>query len=79
MKGKPLLAHLIDRLKQAEKIDQIIIATSDKEADDPVAEIADACGVSSYRGSETDVLSRYLEAAEICSGYNHQGYRRLSL
>ncbi|MFI5360074.1 MAG: cytidylyltransferase domain-containing protein [Halanaerobiales bacterium] len=64
VKGKPLLAHLIDRLKQAEKIDQIIIATSDKEADDPVAEIADACGVSSYRGSETDVLSRYLEAAE---------------
>ncbi len=64
VEGKPLLAHLIERLKKAEKIDQVIIATSDKEADTPVVEIAETCGISFYRGSETDVLSRYLEAAE---------------
>jgi spore coat polysaccharide biosynthesis protein SpsF len=64
VEGKPLLAHLIERLNKAEKIDQVIIATSDKEADTPVVEIAETCGISFYRGSETDVLSRYLEAAK---------------
>lgn len=64
IEGKPMLAHLIERLKHAKKIDQIIIATSNKQTDDTVAQIAEACGVSCYRGSEADVLSRYLEAAE---------------
>ncbi|TDX58934.1 cytidylyltransferase domain-containing protein [Orenia marismortui] len=61
--GKPMLARLIERLKEAEQVDQIVIATSNKEADDQVVEIAESEEVSYYRGSEKDVLSRYLEAA----------------
>lgn len=64
IEGKPMLAHLIDRLKYAQKLDQIIIATSNKETDDSIAHISEANGVVSYRGSENDVLSRYLEAGE---------------
>ena len=61
---KPLLAHLLTRLKQAKKLDLIVVATSKKSKDDRVEEIADVEGVKCYRGSEKDVLSRYLEAAE---------------
>lgn len=64
IEGKPMLAHLIERLKYSKKIEQIIIATSTKEIDNPVSYIAKANGVICYRGSETDVLSRYLEAGE---------------
>jgi spore coat polysaccharide biosynthesis protein SpsF len=62
--GKPMLAYLIERLKYAKEVDQIVIATSDKENDDRVAEIAKNERVSVYRGSEDDVLSRYIEAAK---------------
>ncbi|MDI3546984.1 MAG: spore coat polysaccharide biosynthesis protein SpsF [Halanaerobiales bacterium] len=62
--GKPMLAHLINRLKRAENLNQIVIATSKEKADDRVVEIAKREGVDFYRGSETDVLSRYIEAAQ---------------
>ena len=62
--GKPMLAHIIERLKKAKKIDQIIVATSLKEDDQKVIEIVRNKNVDTYRGSEDDVLSRYIEAAE---------------
>lgn len=62
--GKPMLVHIIERLKKAKKIDQIIVATSLKEDDQRVIEIAGSVEVATYRGSEDDVLSRYIDAAE---------------
>ncbi len=62
--GKPLLEHVIDRLMQAEKLDQIVIATSSKEQDKCIIELAKKLGVGWFAGSEDDVLSRYLMAAE---------------
>ncbi|AGB42117.1 spore coat polysaccharide biosynthesis protein F, CMP-KDO synthetase [Halobacteroides halobius DSM 5150] len=62
--GRPMLAHLIERLKYFDRLDQIVIATSDKEIDDRVVEIAKNSKVDFYRGSEDDVLSRYIEAAQ---------------
>ncbi|WP_408955692.1 cytidylyltransferase domain-containing protein [Natroniella sp. ANB-PHB2] len=61
---KPMLAHTIDRLKAAKELDKIVLATSIKEADDKVVEIAESEGVDHYRGSEADVLSRYIGAAK---------------
>ena len=61
--GKPLLAHMVERLKHVPDIDKIIIATTDKATDDPIVELAEDVGVDFYRGSEDDVLSRVLEAA----------------
>ncbi|MFW6040857.1 MAG: cytidylyltransferase domain-containing protein [Thermoplasmatota archaeon] len=62
--GKPMLTHVIERLKESEELDQIIVATSVKDDDGRVIEIAEKENVSTYRGSEADVLSRYIEAAE---------------
>ena len=61
--GRPLLAHLIDRLKRAQTIDTIIIATTEASADDILADLADREGVECFRGSEDDVMSRVLGAA----------------
>ena len=62
--GKPMLTHIIKRLKKSSKSNQIIVATSVKDDDQRVIEIAESEEVATYRGSEDDVLSRYIEAAE---------------
>ncbi len=63
LKGKPVLWHVIERVKQAKNIDQIIIATTIHERDKIIFEKAKEWGVKAYRGSEEDVLARYYEAA----------------
>lgn len=62
--GKPMLAHVIERLKESREADQVIVATSEDKGDDRVIEIAENEEVDTYRGSEMDVLSRYIEASE---------------
>ena len=64
LNGKPMLAQMIARLKRVRLADQIIIATTTNQADDPIAELAKSEGVSCYRGSEDDVLDRVLRAAQ---------------
>jgi spore coat polysaccharide biosynthesis protein SpsF len=61
--GKPVLWHLINRLKQATLVDKIVIATSDKEADFPIIRFAEDIGMASFVGSEQDVLDRYYQTA----------------
>ena len=63
VEGKPMLWHLVGRLRRAELLDKIIIATSDKEADKPILKLAGEMGVDGYAGSEDDVLDRYYQAA----------------
>ena len=61
--GQPMLGFLLDRLA-ALRVDQLVVATSDLPQDDPVAELAAAKGVAAVRGSESDVLDRYLTALD---------------
>ncbi|MCG8400154.1 MAG: glycosyltransferase family protein [Firmicutes bacterium] len=62
--GKPLLAHIIARVKRTAEINEIVVATTTRASDDRVAEIARQEGIGLYRGSESDVLSRYLAAGQ---------------
>ena len=62
--GKPLIAHMLDRLKQANTINKIIICTSTNAQDDPLEDIATKEGVHCFRGSEEDVLLRLYDAAK---------------
>jgi len=69
--GKPLLQILCERLKQVERLDEIIIATTVNSTDDPIVELAGKIGVSVFRGSEEDVLKRVADClrnhrADIC-------------
>ncbi len=61
---KPLLAYCIERIEQSKYIDKIIIATTTQPQDDVVFEWCIENNVECYRGSESDVLDRYYQAAQ---------------
>ena len=62
--GKPLLWHVVNRLKYATKIDDIIVATTVSEKDDKIEEWCKENNVHFFRGSEENVLNRYYSASE---------------
>lgn len=61
--GEPLLKRQLDRLRLSKTADNIVVACTDMAADAPLAKLAADWGMTTFRGSETDVLSRYLGAA----------------
>ncbi|MBF0594167.1 MAG: glycosyltransferase family protein [Candidatus Omnitrophica bacterium] len=61
--GRPMLCHLIERLKRSRLIQKIVVATSVKQIDRPILEAAESCGAATFAGSEDDVLDRYYQAA----------------
>ncbi len=62
--GKPMIDRVIERTRRCESIDGVIIATSTDAGDDELADHCRSLGVKVVRGSEQDVLSRYVLAAE---------------
>jgi spore coat polysaccharide biosynthesis protein SpsF (cytidylyltransferase family) len=63
IKGKPLIEHLIERVKTAKLPDQIILCTTTMPEDSVFIGIARKCNVKCFRGSEKDILDRFLNAA----------------
>lgn len=61
--GKPLLAHLLERVCSLGGAARVVLATSVDPENDQLVEIAREAGVASFRGDEEDVLGRYLEVA----------------
>ncbi|MBF0551519.1 MAG: aminotransferase class III-fold pyridoxal phosphate-dependent enzyme [Deltaproteobacteria bacterium] len=65
--GRPMLWHVVNRVSQARLVDKVLVATSDKPSDDPVAEYCLKEGIEFFRGSEDDVLDRFYGAARSVS------------
>jgi glutamate-1-semialdehyde 2,1-aminomutase len=61
--GTPMIELLLERLRRARELDEIVLATSDSPGDDPLAAHAQLLGTTVFRGSERDVLDRYHAAA----------------
>jgi len=61
--GRPMLAHILDRLKSVSNAEIVIVATSTDMRDDIVSITAEAEGTACFRGDERDVLDRYYQAA----------------
>ena len=61
--GRPMLEQQLRRLALAATVDEIVIATTDNVSDDPVCALAERLGVGCFRGSEHDVLDRFVRAA----------------
>ncbi|MEA3458493.1 MAG: glycosyltransferase family protein [Candidatus Thermoplasmatota archaeon] len=61
---KPVLERLIERVSRSRYLNTIIVATTEKDADQPIVGLCERIGVSCFRGSEDDVLDRVLKAAK---------------
>jgi len=61
--GRPMLAQLLNRLGACQSLDEIVVATSVSTRDDPIVEFGRSEGIRVCRGSEADVLGRFVEAA----------------
>lgn len=64
IRGRPLLAWLLERVAPAERTSGLLVATSDDPRDDAVEGLCREMGVESFRGSSEDVLGRIAAAAE---------------
>lgn len=62
--GRPVLGWVVRAASQAVGVDEVVVATSDAAGDDAVADLADRLGVRVVRGSELDVLSRFVLARD---------------
>ena len=60
--GRPMLDLHLERIKRAESIERIVIATSDGEDDDEIETLCDTLAIACFRGSLDDVLDRYFQA-----------------
>jgi spore coat polysaccharide biosynthesis protein SpsF (cytidylyltransferase family) len=62
--GKPMLAQVVDRVRHARTIDEVVVATSTAPQDDAIEAFCERGGIACFRGSEEDVLDRYYQAAK---------------
>jgi spore coat polysaccharide biosynthesis protein SpsF len=62
--GKPLLWHVVHRLRRAATLDLIVIATSTNPRDDAICAFCREEGIEFVRGPEDNVLARFALAAE---------------
>ena len=63
IEGRPMLWHVIERVKRATLIDRVVVATSTNPSDDAIEQMCRENDVPCYRGSENDVLDRFYLAA----------------
>ncbi len=62
--GTPMIGLLLERLKKANNIDQIIVATTNNSRCDSLAKYIVELGYEVFRGSEKDVLDRFYQASK---------------
>lgn len=62
--GTPLLNRLLRQMKGSTQLDEVVVATSTDTADTVIVSFAEENGYRTVRGSEQDVLSRYVLAAD---------------
>jgi spore coat polysaccharide biosynthesis protein SpsF len=62
--GKPMLGRLIERLRSVPLLSEIVLATTTNPTDDVLEKFAHDEGIAVFRGSENDVMTRVIGAAE---------------
>lgn len=62
--GKPAINLLVDRLRAAKKIRNIVVCTTTHASDDKLVDFLQKHGIMFFRGDEKDVLARFLAAAK---------------
>jgi spore coat polysaccharide biosynthesis protein SpsF len=61
--GVPMLEHVIRRVQRVPGLNEVRVATTNDGSEAPLNSLCERLGVLTYRGSVTDVLSRYVAVA----------------
>lgn len=61
--GTPMLVRVVERIRASALVDRVIVATSDKTADDPIQDLCSEKMYKCFRGHATDLLDRYYKTA----------------
>jgi spore coat polysaccharide biosynthesis protein SpsF len=61
--GEPVLAWSVERCRLARGVSEVVVATTTAATDEPIVELCRTRRWACFRGSEDDVLSRYVGAA----------------
>lgn len=61
--GRPVLLQQLDRIRAADLVGTVVVATTIDREDDAVVDVAERAGYPCVRGSRDDVLDRHLVAA----------------
>jgi spore coat polysaccharide biosynthesis protein SpsF len=64
--GETVLARVVNRLRRARLINEVLVATTDSRSDDVIVRECQRLSVSVSRGDHQDVLDRYFRAAQLC-------------
>lgn len=62
--GKPMILHQLERIKRSNKIEKLILLTSDEASDNELANTVTNSGFEVYRGSKDNVLERFYNCAK---------------
>lgn len=62
---RPVIWHIIDRLRHSKLINEIVISTSTNPLDDIIENFAKAEGIPYYRGKENDIMDRLYQTAKL--------------
>jgi spore coat polysaccharide biosynthesis protein SpsF len=65
LEGAPMILRVLERVERAQRLNDVILATSDEAADDPLADAVSRSGRKVHRGSQDDVLARYVGAGRV--------------
>ncbi|CAM4079540.1 cytidylyltransferase domain-containing protein [Pseudoalteromonas ostreae] len=63
--GIPVIEHLICRLEKSAYIDEVVVLTSNNSANDQLVSFLERRKIAYFRGSENNVLSRFVDALNI--------------
>lgn len=60
---RPMIGHVVERVGRARQVDEVWVATTTREDDDAIEALCERNGWPVFRGSESDVLDRYVGCA----------------
>jgi spore coat polysaccharide biosynthesis protein SpsF len=69
LEGETVLARVVGRLRRARLITELLVATTDRPADDAIVKECRSLSVSVSRGDQDDVLDRYFRAAQLAEAH----------
>ena len=64
LEGRPMLWHVVERIRRSRNVQQVVVATTTSKSDDVLEQFCRAQDIAFFRGNEPDVLDRYYQTAK---------------